>query len=53
MVIDTHTHLYLKEFAADIDDVINRAKNLKINNFFLPAIAVSYTHLTLPTKAKE
>ena len=45
MVIDTHTHLYLKEFAADIDDVINRAKNLKINNFFLPAIDSSYTRV--------
>ena len=38
MIIDTHTHLYLKEFSDDIDDVINRAINLKINNFFLPAI---------------
>ena len=50
MVIDTHTHLYLKEFAADIDDVINRAKNLKINNFFLPAIDSSYTKSMIALK---
>ena len=50
MVIDTHTHLYLKEFAADIDDVINRAKNLKINNFFLPAIDSSYTESMIALK---
>jgi TatD DNase family protein len=43
MIIDTHTHLYLKEFSDDIDDVINRAKELKINNFFLPAIDSSHT----------
>ena len=50
MVIDTHTHLYLKEFAADIDDVINRAKNLKINNFFLPAIDSSHTESMISLK---
>ena len=50
MVIDTHTHLYLKEFAADIDDVINRAKNLKINNFFLPAIDSSFTESMIALK---
>ena len=50
MVIDTHTHLYLKEFAADIDDVINRAKNLKINNFFLPAIDSSHTEAMISLK---
>ena len=50
MVIDTRTHLYLKEFAADIDDVINRAKNLKINNFFLPAIDSSYTESMIALK---
>lgn len=50
MVIDTHTHLYLKEFASDIDDVINRAKNLKINNFFLPAIDSSHTESMISLK---
>ena len=45
MITDTHTHLYLKEFAEDIDDVINRALNLRINNFFLPAIDLSLIHI--------
>jgi len=50
MITDTHTHLYLKEFADDIDVVINRALNLKINNFFLPAIDSSHTKSMLELK---
>ena len=50
MITDTHTHLYLKEFAGDIDDVINRALNLKINNFFLPAIDSSHTESMIALK---
>lgn len=37
-LIDTHTHLYLKEFADDIDNVIERAEKEGVNKFFLPAI---------------
>lgn len=37
-MIDTHTHLYLKEFAADIKDVITRAEQEGVGKFFLPAI---------------
>ena len=37
-LIDTHTHLYLKEFAADLGDVIKRAKNAGVEKFYLPAI---------------
>ena len=36
--IDTHTHLYLKEFSNDIDEVIKRAEEAGVNKFFLPAI---------------
>ena len=50
MITDTHTHLYLKEFADDIDVVINRALNLKINNFFLPAIDSSHTDSMIALK---
>jgi len=50
MITDTHTHLYLKEFAEDIDDVINRALNLRINNFFLPAIDSSHTESMIALK---
>ena len=37
-LIDTHTHLYLKEFSADIDAVMERAANAGVAKFFLPAI---------------
>ncbi len=37
-LIDTHTHLYLKEFRADIDEVIERAKSAGVSKFYLPAI---------------
>jgi TatD DNase family protein len=50
MITDTHTHLYLKEFADDIDVIINRALNLKINNFFLPAIDSSHTDSMIALK---
>jgi TatD DNase family protein len=37
-VIDTHTHLYLPEFAQDIDAVIERAQAVGVHEFYLPAI---------------
>ncbi len=37
-LVDTHTHLYLKEFTDDINDVINRAKKEGVTKFYLPAI---------------
>ncbi len=36
--IDTHTHLYLNEFVNDIDDVIEKARNVGITKFYLPSI---------------
>lgn len=35
---DTHTHLYLKEFEEDREEVIQRAKNVGVEYFFLPNI---------------
>lgn len=37
-LIDTHTHLYVAEFSADITDVIQRAENEGVTSFYLPAI---------------
>ena len=37
-LIDTHTHLYLQDFAQDIDDVIQRAETEGVSHFLLPAI---------------
>lgn len=43
MLIDTHCHLYLKEFEADIEAVIKRAVEMGVQKFYLPAIDSS-TH---------
>ncbi|MEO6948441.1 MAG: TatD family hydrolase [Ginsengibacter sp.] len=37
-LIDTHTHLYVKEFLEDIDMVMERANNEGVGKFYLPAI---------------
>ncbi|MEP6947768.1 MAG: TatD family hydrolase [Ginsengibacter sp.] len=41
--IDTHTHLYLKEFFTDIDEVLQRAEAEGVERFYLPAIDSSET----------
>ena len=42
-IIDTHTHLYLKQFNQDIDEVIKRAINNGVDKFIFPAIYSSYS----------
>lgn len=42
-MIDTHCHLYTKEFDADIDLVIQRAKVEGVTKFYMPAIDKSCT----------
>jgi TatD DNase family protein len=37
-LIDTHCHLYLKEFAGDIGETIQRAEKEGVEKFYLPAI---------------
>ncbi|MEO8764307.1 MAG: TatD family hydrolase [Ginsengibacter sp.] len=37
-LVDTHTHLYLKEFSEDIDEVMRRAVAEGVEKFYLPAI---------------
>ena len=37
-LIDTHCHLYLKEFENDLDDIIQKAVENKVDKIFLPAI---------------
>ena len=41
-IIDTHTHLYLKQFNEDIDLVINRSKDIGVKKFIFPAIDSSH-----------
>ena len=38
MLTDSHIHLYLKDFDADLDTIIQQALDKKINRFFLPNI---------------
>lgn len=41
-MIDTHSHLYLKQFNEDIDDVISRALSAGVHRFYMPSINSSY-----------
>jgi TatD DNase family protein len=38
VLIDTHCHIYLKEFAGDIQETIQRAEREGVGKFYLPAI---------------
>ncbi len=46
-LIDTHAHLYLKDFSEDIDLVIRRAKEQGIKKILLPNIDVNTVKLML------
>ena len=50
--IDTHTHLYLKDFDLDIDKEIKKSIALGINEFYLPSIDSSYTNRMIKIKSK-
>lgn len=52
IISDTHTHLYLKEFDSDRDQVINKAIRTNVTRFFLPAIDSSHTQSMLTLKRK-
>lgn len=39
MLIDTHTHIYLDEFAADVDEVVNRALDNGVGMMLLPNVS--------------
>jgi len=52
IITDTHTHLYLKEFDSDREQVINHAINSNVSRLFLPAIDSSYTKSMLDLKQK-
>lgn len=38
MYIDTHCHIYLDEFAGDLDEIVQRAEKEGVRKFYLPAI---------------
>lgn len=43
MITDTHTHLYSEQFDEDRAEMIQRAKDIGVSRFFIPAIDSSYT----------
>lgn len=44
IITDTHTHLYSEAFNGDREQMIQRALNLGVKRFFIPAIDSSYTN---------
>ena len=52
-LIDTHTHLYLKEFDSDIDQVLNKSKDIGINKFIFPSIHSKYNKRMIDTYNKD
>ena len=51
-LIDTHCHLYNKEFTRDIDEVIHRAEKEGVEKFYLPAVD-SESHEALMALEKQ
>lgn len=51
-LIDTHTHLYTREFEEDIDSVVERATNEGVEKFYLPAIDSSENDALLELEKK-
>lgn len=43
IITDTHTHLYSEAFSEDRKDMVQRAIDVGISRFFIPAIDSSYT----------
>lgn len=52
MIIDTHCHLYVKEFEEDIDEMLQRAVSAGVDKFYMPAIDSETTGAMLSIEAK-
>ena len=52
ILTDTHCHLYLDEFKAEIYDIIKNAEAVGVNKFYLPAIDSSETDNLLQLEKK-
>lgn len=51
-LIDTHCHLYLKEFKSDINEILERAKTQHVQKFYLPAIDNEYHNFMFDLELK-
>lgn len=52
-IIDTHTHLYLEDFQADIENVLSRAKAEGVTRFYLPNVDSSSIDVLLKLEEKH
>ena len=52
-LIDTHTHLYLKEFDVDLHQVVNKSKEIGIKKFLFPSIHSKYNERMIDTYNKD
>lgn len=52
LLIDTHAHIYLKEFDEDRDKIMSAAREAGVKEIYLPAIDSSTHEIMLATEAK-
>jgi len=52
-LIDTHTNLYLKEFDVDLNQVVNKSKEIGIKKFLFPSIHSKYNERMIDTYNKD
>ena len=52
-IIDTHTHLYLKEFDDDFDEVISKSIEIGIDKFLFPSIHSKYNERMINSLKKN
>ena len=52
ILVDTHCHLYSEEFDDEIDAIIDRAKNIGVAKFYLPAIDSTSLQAMLALEAR-
>ncbi len=53
IITDTHTHLYSESFDEDREQMINRAIELGVTRFFIPAIDSTYTDAMFQLEKKH
>ena len=45
MLVDSHSHLFLEEFAEDLPFVMERARAAGVTHIFMPNIDLSLIHI--------
>ena len=52
-IIDTHTHLYLKEFDNDFDQVVKKSREIGVEKFIFPSIHSKYNKKMISSYCKN